>query len=315
MKFNKILTIGIGATSLEEKHWQEVKNLTGKIIFLPKDSPDIEKELSDTDCILTGFGIEVGKKHIDLAPDLKYIGALATAYGKIDIENAKKKNIPVCNLGGYSTESVAEFTIAAVLESIRGLSEAKARPLKGDYSEDGIRVREIKNKIFAVVGLGSIGGRVAEIAQGFGADVRYWSRNKKPEFEKKDIKYQEFDSLLKEADFISINLAETAETTEVFDETRIQSLKSGAVMINTAPMEIVNLKALENRLSKDDMTFILDHSDQMKEEDVKALIKYKNCIVYPPIAYISDEAKRNRQETFVSNLKNFLAGKPSNKVN
>jgi len=315
MKFNKILTIGIDATSLEENYWKGVRDLADKVVSLSKDNPDIEKELSDTDCILTAFGIEVNKKYIDLAPNLKYIGALATAYGKIDIEYAKKKGIPVCNLGGYSTESVAEFVIAAILESIRGLGEAKARPLKGDYSEDGIRAREIKGKIFAVIGLGNIGSRVAEIAQGFGADVRYWSREKKVNFEKRGIKHQELDSLLKEADFISINVAENKETTGLLNGARMQSLKPGAVVINTAPMEIVDLKALRERLVKGDITFIFDHSDQMKETDVRALIKHKNCIVYPPIAYISDEAKRNRQETFVANLKNFLAGKSTNRVN
>ncbi|HUD03875.1 MAG TPA: 2-hydroxyacid dehydrogenase [Candidatus Paceibacterota bacterium] len=315
MKFKKILTIGISTASLDEKYWKELKGLADKVISLSKDSSDIEKELSDTDCILTGFGIEINKRHIDLAKNLKYIGTLATAYGKIDVDYAKKKNIPVCNLGGYSTEGVAEFTIAAILEHIRALGEGKSRAHAGNYSEVGIKATEIKGKKFGVIGLGNIGGRVAEIAQGFGANVSYWSRSKKSVFEKQGIKYQELDTLLKEADFVSINLAETKDTENFFDAKKFKLLKSGAVVINTAPMEIVNLKALTERLAKNDMTFILDHSDQMKDEDVKSLIKFKNCIVYPPIAYITDEARANKQQTFISNIENFFKGTSTNRVN
>ena len=80
-------------------------------------------------------------------------------------------------------------------------------------------------------------------------------------------------------------------------------------------MELVNIGALEKRLQKGDITFILDHSDEMKEEDLQKLSKYKNCIIYPPIAYLSKEAQRTKQEIFVSNIENFLKGKATNQVN
>ena len=64
-----------------------------------------------------------------------------------------------------------------------------------------------------------------------------------------------------------------------------------------------------------DITFILDHSDEMKPEDVKRLVQYKNCIIYPPIAYLSKEGRIIKQKIFVENMENFLKGNPTNKVN
>ncbi|MEK7167204.1 MAG: hypothetical protein AAB732_02235 [Patescibacteria group bacterium] len=82
-KFQKILTIGIDEFLLDSTYWQKIKTFAEKIINFPKDSLEIKNELADADCLLTGFGIVVNKKIIDNAPNLKYIGVLATAYDKI----------------------------------------------------------------------------------------------------------------------------------------------------------------------------------------------------------------------------------------
>ena len=79
-------------------------------------------------------------------------------------------------------------------------------------------------------------------------------------------------------------------------------------------MELVNLASLEKRLKKDDITFIFDHPDEMDKKDVEKLSQYKNCLVYPPIGYVSKEGRILKQDIFVSNIENFLKGKPTNKV-
>src|SRR3989338_3686855 len=315
MKFKKILTIGINEANLGSEHMKKLNLFAEQIVSLPKSSPEVKKHLADTDCLLVCFGLDVTKADIDDSPKLEYIGVLATAYGKIDYKYAKKKGIVVCNIPDYSTESVAEFTIAVILEHIRKLGEGKSKVREGDCSGDGFYATEIKNKKFGVLGLGNIGGRVAELALGFNADVRYWSRNRKPKFESKGIKYQDSDHLIRECDFLSINLAQTSDTKNFLNEKKINSLKKGAIVVNTAPMELVNIKALEKRLQSGEITFILDHSDEMKSEDVKTLAKYKNCIIYPPIAYVSKEAAIAKKEIFVKNIENFLKGSFVNVAN
>lgn len=315
MKFKKALLINIPENKLFPKYWKKLDSLVESKISLTKDSPQIQTELKDTDCILTGFQVDVGKKEIDTAPNLKYIGVLATAFGKVDTTYAKKKGIVVTNVPGYSTESVAEFVFAIILEKIRGISEGRLRGGKGNYSEQGIRATEIKGKVFGVIGLGKIGGRVAEIAQGFGADVKYWSEHRKKNFEKRGIKYQEVDKLISEADIISLHLAENSQTMHFLNKERLNSLKSGAVVVSTVPNEITDLEALEDRLKKGDITFISDHPEELDPKDAKRLSKYKNCIFYPPMAYISDEARLAMQEIFISNMESFLKSNPQSVVN
>ncbi len=312
MKFKKALIINISEDKLDPIYWKKLDNLVENKISLPKDSPQIRKELSDADCILTGFKIDVGKKEIDAAPNLKYVSVLATAYGKIDTNHAKKKGIVVSNVPGYATESVAELVFAVILEKIRDISKAKKIGVSGDYSEVGLIATEIKDKVFGVIGLGKIGRRVAEIAKGFGADVRYWSKNRKKDLGKSGIKYQDVDKLISSADIISLHLAETSETKHFLNKKRIDTIKPGSLIISTVPNEITDLVALENRLKTGDITFIMDHADELDPKDAKILSKYKNCIIYPPIGYISDEARIAKQEIFISNMQGFLSGRPQN---
>jgi lactate dehydrogenase-like 2-hydroxyacid dehydrogenase len=314
MKFVKILTVGVKEASLDPGYWKRLDSLALKRVGLPKDSPDVQAHLGDTDCLFVGFGVEVGKVHMDAAPKLRYIGVLATAYGKVDTAYAKSKGVTVCNVPGYSTEAVAEFIFATILEHIREVEKGKRQAREGNISDAGFTATEIKGKTFGILGLGSIGGRVAEIALGFGAGVRYWSRTRKPGIEAKGVVYEAADSLIQKCDFLSLNLAQTKETERFLDEKRIQAIKSGAVVVNTAPMELVNIDALERRLVKGDMTFILDHSDEMTPENLKRLSKYKNCVVYPPIAYVTKEARIAKQEIFVGNIESFLKGSPKNVV-
>lgn len=317
MKFQKILTIGINKVSLNADYWKKLNSLAEKRISLAKDISDIKAELKDTDCLLVNpFAFKVDKEIIDMAPKLKYIGVLVTAYGKVDYEYATIKNITVCNIPGYSTEAVAELAFGAILEHLRDLERAKTQARGGDYSEATFfNTSEIKGKKFGIIGLGRIGSRVAELALAFGADVSYWSRSRNKEFEAKGIKYQDIETLLSGCDFISLHLAFNKETELFLNEARIAKIKSGALILNLAPNELVDLNALEKRLAIGDIAYIMDHTDELTSEQAKRLSQYKNCIMYPPIGYVTKEATVAKQEIFVGNIKSFLKGEIVNKVN
>jgi len=255
----------------------------------------------------------VDKEMIDRAQKLKYIGVFGTGYGRIDAEYAARKGITVCNIAGYSTEGVAELAFALILEHIRDVSRAKVQAAAGDYSESSFKGSEIAGKKFGVIGLGQIGARIAEIAKnGFGANVMYHSRTKKTD----KFKYQKnIKDLAQECDFISINLAFNSDTEKCINEEIINAIKPGAVVVNLSPMELVDIEALKKRLRVGDITFILDHADELTEKQAKDLSQFDNCILYPPIGYITDEAKLLMRKIFVDNLLNYLDGHPTNKVN
>lgn len=92
-------------------------------------------------------------------------------------------------------------------------------------------------------------------------------------------------------------------------------IKKDAIVINLSPMELIDLQALNLRLKNKDLTFMLDHADEMSVTDIKLIKNYPNCIIQLPIGYTTDEAFTVKLGTFVKNLENFVAGKECSKVN
>src|SRR3990167_8598895 len=162
MKFKKAVFVNIAQSHFDKKYWDQLNGLVEQKVLLNRDDPKLKDELKDCDVLLLGFQVPTDKDIFDAAPNLKLINILATAYGTVNLEEAAKRNIPVCNLAGYSTESVAEFTIAILLYVIRQISEGVKRAEADNYDFDGMTAKELKGSNFGVVGLGSIGNRVAE---------------------------------------------------------------------------------------------------------------------------------------------------------
>ncbi|MFI5412735.1 MAG: 2-hydroxyacid dehydrogenase [Candidatus Micrarchaeales archaeon] len=314
MKFNKVVVVG--ELTLNKEYQKELdKNITKKITIA--DLASGNKELADADALFVGFGVKIGKNIIDSAPRLKYIGVYATAFGSIDINYAKSKNIAVCNVGGYSTEAVSEFVFATLLESMRNIGRARKRISENDINfipEELAKNRELKDKVFGVLGTGKIGSRVAQIALGFGCNVLYWSRNRKKELESKGIKYEDADSIISKADILTLHFSVNDDTKNFLNSTRIKNIKNGAILISTVGWDdLIDINALEERLKKNDITFIIEANEDSGAH-VKRFSKYSNCIMYPPVT-LTAESLVLRQQIFVDNVANFLKDKPTNKVN
>jgi glycerate dehydrogenase len=312
MKLQKIVCLGYSGSELEDNYWKELDGLTEQRVFAA-DEAEVAKN-SDADALLVKLGAKVSKDLIDKLPNLKYIGMLGTGYGGIDTAYATSKGITVTNIADYATEGVAEFTFGILLEYLRDIAKARKQAKEGNYGDD-FTAGEIKGKKFGVIGLGDIGKKTAEIAQAFGADVCYWSRNRKDEAEAKGIKFSELDDLIAKSDIITLNLALNTETEGIINADRIAKIKQHAIIINPSPMELVDFTALVERLKKNDIIFMLDHSDEMTEEQLKVLQPLDNAIVYPAIAYLTREAGQLKKRIYVDNLKGYLANKPTNKVN
>jgi len=294
MKLSKIICLGFSGAELEDTYWNELDELTDNRVIVSELDGN-----TDADGLLVKLGAKVGPDIIDKLPNLKYIGMLGTGYGGIDTSYAASKGITVTNI---------------LLEYLRDIAKARSQAKAGDYS-DNFTGGEIKGKKFGVIGLGDIGKRTAQLAQAFGADVCYWSRNRKPDAEDVGIEYCELDDLIKTSDIITLNLALNTETEGIINAERLAAIKHHAIFINPSPMELVNFDALVDRLKANDMVFMLDHSDEMSEDQLKALQPLENAIVYPAIAYITREAGQLKKRIYIDNIKNYLHGQPTNKVN
>ena len=313
MKLQKIICIGFGGQELEDNYWKELDALAEKWVIA--DEATAIAEHSNADAVLLKLGAKFGKDLIDKFPDLKYIGMLGTGYGGIDTEYAGSKSITVTNIADYATQAVAEFTFGILIEWCRGVARALGLAGDGTYEDDEHPGMEIKGKKFGVIGLGNIGRRTAELAQAFGSDVSYWSRTRKKDTDAKGIKYQELDDLLADSDIITLNLALNPETEGIINGDRIQKIKQSAIFINPSPMELIDFDAMVARLKQEDLVFILDHSDEMTEEQLKELKTIARCKIYPAIGYLTREASALKKRIYIDNIKNYLDGKPTNKVN
>lgn len=313
--FTKVLLIDFKEQEIEPKYFDRIKNLFQNNQFISRDDPKLLESLKDTEVILAKISTKIDKEIIDATPNLKYIGVLATAFDAVDAKYARSKNIAVCNLGGYSTEAVSEFFFASLLEQARELERAKQQTRNEDYSFDKFMGAELKDKVLGIVGAGKIGSRIAEIGLGFGMKVIYFSRNNKPEIEKNGAEKKVLNDVLSQSDFVSLNLVLNKETEGIISKEKIDLLKKGCIFINLAPPPLIDQEAMMAKADQGDITFIFDHSDDIDASLAKRFLETKNCIVYPPVAFRTNEANTARWETFVSNVENFISGNPQNVVN
>ena len=277
------------------------------------DDPQKLAKIKEADALFVKISSKIDKAVIDAAPNLKYIGVCSTAFDAIDAEYAKTKGIVVCNLGGYSTVAVAEFTLATLLEQSRNLEVAKNQARKEDYGFANFLGLELKNKTLGVLGAGAIGSHVARIGLGFGMKVIYFSRSSKSEIDQMGAEKQELDTVLSKSDFISLNLALNTETKQIISQEKISLIKNGCIFINVSPPHLIDEKAMMESAKQGKLTYIFDHSDDSQLS--KDFLKTPNCIVYPPIAFRTKQADTNRWEAFAGGIEKFIAGKPQNVVN
>lgn len=313
--FSKAILIDFKEEDIEPKYLDRIKRLFSSTEFISRDDPNLLKKLQDIEVVLVKMFTKIDKEVIDAAPKLKYIGVISTAFDAIDAQYARSKNIIVCNLGGYSTEAVAEFFFAVLLEHVRELEKARQQARQEDYSFDKLMGVELKDKTLGILGVGRIGSRIAEIGLGIGMAVIYFDKENKLEIDKLRAIRKELDEILSQSDFISLNLVLNEETRGIINKDKVNLLKRNCVFVNLAPPDLIDQEAMMEKTGKGEITFIFDHSDDIDASLAKRFLEIKNCVVYPPVAFRTKEADTARWETFVSNTENFVGSKPQNVVN
>ncbi len=312
---NKAILVDHKEGDIPAEYLERIKKLFNSIQYIPRNDPKLGDSLKDAEVALVKISTKVDQDFIDNAKALKYIGVCSTAFDSIDAKYARSKNIPVCNLGGYSTEAVSEFFFASLFERLFELERAKIQARAEDYSFDKFMGVELKNKTLGVIGAGKIGGRIAQIGLGIGMKVIYFAKHNKPEIEKLGAQKKELDEILSQSDFISLNLILNKETEGIINHDKINLLKKGCVFISLAPPKLIDQEAMMEKAGKDEINFIFDHSDDIDKSLAKRFLETKNVIVYPPVAFRTKEANTARWETFVSNVEQFIKGSPQNVVN
>ncbi len=257
----------------------------------------------------------------ELSDNLKYVGILATGYNVVDVEAARRLGVVVTNVPGYSTMSVVQHTLALLLEVTNAVGEHSAGVYHGeweksvDFSYTKGTLIELAGKTLGLVGFGDIGKAVARVAGALGMEVlAYRGENKSP-YTTDLATWASLDELLERSDVISLHCPLTPETKGMINEETIGKMKKTAIFINTARGGCVDESALASALNNGDIAAAA--IDVVEEEPIRGdnpLLKAKNCIITPHIAWAPKEARKRLLDIVADNLESYLEGKPKNVV-
>ncbi len=282
---------------------------------------DVLQRIGNAEIVLTNKTV-LDADIINAAPNLKYIGVLATGYNVVDLEAARAKNIPVTNVPAYSTASVVQMVFALLLELTQKVALHDKLVRKGrweecaDFSFTAMPLMELEGKSMGIVGYGTIGQRVAQTAKSFGMEVLVHTANPKKYDNDKSVRFVDLDSLFRQSDVISLHCPLSEQTKFMVNEERIGLMKRTAILINTGRGRLVDEQALADALDAKEIGGA--GIDVLSEEPPRThhpLIGARNCFVTPHIAWATREARRRLLAVAVENVKAFMDDEPLNVVN
>ncbi|WP_282135390.1 D-2-hydroxyacid dehydrogenase [Seonamhaeicola maritimus] len=303
--------------------WQGISKYGDLIVHerTPYNTKDIVKAIGDAEVVYTNK-TPLPSEVLKNTSSVKFIGVLATGYNVVDVDVAKEMGIIVTNVPSYSTQSVAQFTMALLLEMCHNVGDHSYAVHNGDWVNAidfcfwNSPLIELAGKTMGIIGFGSIGQSVAKVAQVFGLNILVHTRTKKPEFETETCRFVELDELFTNSDVISLHCPLFESTQGIINTKNIAKMKDGVKIINTARGGLIVEKDLANALNSGKVSGAA--VDVVSAEPMKAnnpLLNAKNCIITPHIAWAPKEARTRLLNTTIDNLEAYLEGNPINVVN
>lgn len=261
-------------------------------------------------------------KEIMEKTNIKYVGVLATGYNLVDTDAAKEKGIIVTNIPAYGTNAVAQMVFAHILQICHHLAEHDAAVKKGHWTNNSewcfwnYPLIELVGKTIGLIGYGRIGQATGKIAQAFGMKVLAYNPHKNRNLESETMKYAELDELLEKSDIISLHCPLFESTKGIINKDTIAKMKDGVIIINTSRGSLIVEEDLAEALNIGKVYAAgLDvvSTEPIKEDN--PLLKAKNVLITPHIAWAPKEARERLMNIAVNNLDAYLNGTPENVVN
>ena len=300
---------------LEEEHIKKLQSIGDLEVFEnpPKTAEELKERIKEADIVIVGWS-DLTKNVMDSAKRLKMVSIWATTCHYADLEAAKERGIMVTHIPGYAMEAVAEHTFALLLAAIRKLPLADKHVRNGGFDWRPFGGIELYGKTLGIIGTGSIGCRVAEIAKAF--KMRTLGYDKYPNVKRAEeigMKYVDLYTLLKESDFITLHVTLTSETERLIGKKEIEAMKKGVVLINTSQGKVVDEKALVDALKSGKMSFAgLDVFGEEPPAKDNSLFKLDNTILSPHVGFHTTEAAKRCTDICIENVVKFLEGRLQN---
>jgi glycerate dehydrogenase len=297
--------------------WSTIEQY-GEVTVYDRTQPhEIVDRCRDANIILTNK-VPFNEATLAELPRLKMIGVTATGYNIIDVQAAAKRKIVVCNVPAYGTASVAQHTIALLLELSNQVGKHAASVAAGewakapDFSYQKAPISELAGKTFGIVGWGNIGQQTARIAQALGMEILYYTPSKK---ENAFASWAPLPELFAKSDFISLHCPLKPDNMEFVNKELLAVMKPSACIINTARGQLINEQHLADALNKNQIAgAALDVLSKEPPSSQNPLLTAKNCIITPHIAWVSKEARQRVMAITAKNIQQFLLLTPQNQV-
>jgi glycerate dehydrogenase len=252
-------------------------------------------------------------------PQLKLIAVLATGYNIVDTEAARKQGVVVCNVPAYGTASVAQHTFALLLEltnhvGLHAQSVAAGEWQRSpDFAYTKKPVMELAGKTLGIVGFGHIGQQTARVGAALGMKILYNSRSEK------NIGWATFadmETLFAQSDAVSLHCPLTPDNNGFVNKNLLGVMKRSAILINTARGPLIQEQDLADALNSGAIAgAALDVLSAEPPQEINPLLKARNCIITPHIAWISLEARQRIMAVTAQNIAAFSKGHAINVVN
>lgn len=301
--------------------WQALESL-GNCRIHDRTSPgQVVERAADAGIVLTNKTV-LNRDQIHALPHLRYIGVLATGYNVVDVAAASERHLPVTNVPTYGTRSVAQMTIALLLELTQHVGHHAQTVREGRWSRSpdfcywDFPLIELDGLTLGIVGYGRIGQAVANIARAMGMRVAAAVSGRQPPGNPADVTVMDLDSLFVESDVISLHCPLTPETRNLVDERRLSLMKPSAFLVNTSRGPLVDEAALAAALNAGRIAgAALDVLSVEPPAAGHPLFTARNCLITPHMAWATRAARARLMDIAVSNVKAFLNGQPRNVVN
>ena len=299
--------------------WESMQAL-GELEVFDRTSPaELHQRASDAEALITNKTI-ISAEDMKALPQLKYIGVLATGYNVVDIDAAKALGIVVTNIPTYSTRSVAQMVFAHLLNITQRVGHYADENIKGRWTNNAdfcywdTPLVELDGKKIGIIGYGNIGQAVAAIATALGMKVYVYSS--KPQFLlPQGVQRMSIDEIFQECDVVSLHCPLTDDTNGMVNSTRLNSMKSSAILINTGRGPLVNEQDLADALNNGVIAAAgLDVLSTEPPRKDNPLLTAKNCFITPHIAWATKEARIRLMDIAVNNLKSYIGGSIINNV-
>lgn len=272
----------------------------------------------DAEVVLTNK-TPIRAEHLGLLPDLRYIGVLATGTNVVDLDAAGARRIVVTNVPGYSTASVAQTTMALLLELALHVGYQAERVRNGSWSRSPDfatwekPLTELQGLTMGIVGFGQIGRAVARLADAFGMQVLACTRDiSKPAG---PARFVDLPSLFRLSDVVSLHCPLTPETHRLVNAEKLAWMKSSAFLLNTARGPLIDEPALAETLNSGRIAgAALDVLSIEPPPPDNPLLSARNCVVTAHQAWATSAARRRLMDAVVENVRAFLNGTPQNVV-